>query len=86
MSEIASRPLSSIADYLSSLPSPISPPSSVILIACLLDASIPAVLLYCTTVLARYGAVKLKLFSLSFVFVSYVCVKSIINLLQYSTI
>ena len=42
-----------------------------------------------TTYFSRYCAVRLKMFSLFFVFVYFlciICVKSIINLLQYSTI
>ena len=44
------------------------------------------ILLYCTTVLFQYCSIRLKMFSLFFAFyVCITCLKSIINLLQYST-
>ena len=76
-----------IADEASPLPFPTSLLYSVTLPACSLDASLrmPAVVLYyCTfqgTVLQ-----DLKCFLFVVFFVCIICVKSIINLLQYGTV
>ena len=76
-----------IADEASPLPSPTSLLYSVTLPACSLDASfrMPAVVLYyCTFQGTVLQDLKCFLFVVFFVWI--ICVKSIINLLQYGTI
>ena len=85
LSETAACPPSPIADNPSALPSPTSSPSRNS--SChSLDTSLcmPAVVLYYYWTLQH--SVRLKMFSLFFVSVlCVICVKRIINLLQYST-
>ena len=87
MSDIAACPPSPIADDPSALPSPTSFPclQSVTLLTCSLVASpwMPAVVLYYCTL---QGTVRLEMFIFLCLFLCVICVESIINLLQYSTI
>ena len=90
MRDIAACPPSRIADHPSALPSPTSSPSSSQWLF-LPVHSMPALvcqLLYCTTVLSKvfYCMIKNVFFTVEACFLSIICVKSIINLLQYSAI
>ena len=85
MSEIAACPLSPIADNPKALPSPASSPSS----SQYLFLPVPSMPLLCASCLllnfSRYCTIRLKM--CYFVcFLRTICMKSIINLLQYSTI
>ena len=90
VSQIAVCPPSPIADDPSALPSPTSSPSSSQSLF-LPVHSMPALYASCCTVLLYFPrdcTVRLKMFYLFFCvcFLCIICVKSIVNLLQYSTI
>ena len=90
VSEIAPCPLSPIADNPSALPSPTSSPSSSQELSWPVHSMPASVcqLLYHTTVLFKvlYCKIKNVFFIFCVCFLCIICVKSIINLLQYSTI
>ena len=90
LSETAACPPSPIADDPSALPSPIFSRPPVSNSFCLFTGCQPLYASCCTIQLyfSRSCTVKLKMFSLFFVFVflCIICVKAIINLLHYGTV
>ena len=88
VSEIAACPPSPVADDPSTLPSPTSSPSSsqeLFLPVHLMPAPV-CQLLYCTIVLFKVLYCKIKNVLFFVCFLCIISVKSIVNLLQYSTI
>ena len=89
-SEVAACPPSPIADHPSALPSPTSSRSSIqwLFLPVLSMPALVCQLLYGTTVLSKvlYCMIKNVFFSFEACFLSVICVKSIINLLQFTTI